>query len=121
MLPARRARDAKRPALIAVVDIDAHKAAAGARLREGDWEVRAVVDVAGFTATTVVMSPVRASRFLFWPGARSRGGPLTLTVMRDGRIRTRRPFVKRYLARRLPGLARLFRRAREEADATARV
>jgi len=121
MLPANGTGGAKRPALIAQVEVDPHKAAAGARIREGDWEVRAVVDVAGFTATTVVMNPGREGRFPLRPLPRRQGGPLTLTAMRDGQLRTRRPFVKRYLARRLPKLARLLRRAREGAGATAPV
>jgi glycosyltransferase involved in cell wall biosynthesis len=105
--------DAKRPVLIAKVKVDPSDAAAGARLKEGDWEARAIVDVAGFIATTVVTSPARRPLSLRLGTARRNGTPLTLTAMRNGRLRTRAPTMRRYLARRFPGLAARVKRVRE--------
>jgi hypothetical protein len=94
--------DAKYPVVIARADIDRAKAAAGARLPRGEWEVMVVVGAAGFRATAQTVKPPREGRL----GLR-RGRTLTLVAPRgNGRLLTR-PRLRRRVARRFPYAARL--------------
>jgi glycosyltransferase involved in cell wall biosynthesis len=99
--------EAKRPVLVGVAEIDARHAAAGSRLPSGRWEVRAVMEVAGFNATAGVIRP--AGRWV--PSALGKG-PARLSVIatRDGRLLKRVPLGRR-IAARVPGLARILRPA----------
>jgi poly(ribitol-phosphate) beta-N-acetylglucosaminyltransferase len=102
-------RSLKRPAFNVAAEVDVRKAAGGARLAPGEWEVHAVQSVAGFHASGPVMTgggPRRPSR------------PLTFWVTPDGHLR-RRPPLRRRLRRRLPRLAGLFRRARRRVATRA--
>jgi glycosyltransferase involved in cell wall biosynthesis len=80
-----------RPVLSARVEIEAARAAAGAPLPTGDWEVRAVVSVAGFSQARSV---------------RRGGAPLVLRASAPGRLVARRAFV-RMAARRLSATRRV--------------
>jgi glycosyltransferase involved in cell wall biosynthesis len=86
--------------------LDVRKAAGGAKLPPGDWEVRGIVSIAGFQAVGAMR---RAGRT----------GALALTVTNGGQViekatGTREsagpPTLKRRIARRLPWLVRLVRR-----------
>ena len=76
-----------RPELTTAVDVAASTAAAGAPLPPGDWEVRAVVTVAGFSHARSV---------------RRNGAPLVLRSSAPDRLVARRAVLPRLrLARRL--------------------
>jgi glycosyltransferase involved in cell wall biosynthesis len=76
-----------RPVLMSEIEVVAATAAAGAPLPEGDWEVRAVVSVGGFSHARSV---------------RRRGAPLVLRVPAPRRVIARSGIVPRLrLARRL--------------------
>ena len=86
-----------RPRLTTSLDVDAATAAAGTPLPHGDWEVRAVVNVAGFSHTR---------------SARRNGAPLILsstpqqlTARRD--VLLRQPMARRLAARLQPVLSLL--------------
>ncbi|HEV2770861.1 MAG TPA: glycosyltransferase family A protein [Solirubrobacteraceae bacterium] len=76
-------------------------AAAGSPLPPGDWEVFAVVTVAGFSTPRRVRGPG--------------DDPLTLIVDPAGRVVERRTALSRRVAHRVPWAARLARRARAAA------
>ena len=87
---------AVRPRLEARVDIQAADGAAGAPLPEGDWEVHALVSVAGFSDAR----PLRRN-----------GAPLVLTSSSPARVVARwavlpRPLIARRLVSRVPLVAR---------------
>lgn len=87
-----------RAVLLADARLAPATAAAGSPLPPGDWEVFAVITVAGFS------TPRRV---------RGRGDdPLTLTVDPAGRVAERRTALTRRVAHRVPWAARLARRAR---------
>ena len=116
MVSTSKGSEAKMPVLIAVSEASALEAAAGAKLPPGQWHVRVLVDVAGFTAIADAVRLAPRSRFdlLRW---RRDPRPLRITVMGDGRLRMRPP-LRRRLARRLPRRARrLLRRARRRGRA----
>jgi poly(ribitol-phosphate) beta-N-acetylglucosaminyltransferase len=106
----------KTPALVGATEISARTGAAGAPLRPDDWQLRALVHVAGFRITTDVERRPRRSRL-----ARllPRAGPrrLALSVTRDGRILRRVP-LRRRLIRLVPWLRRLARLARVPSRGT---
>jgi len=87
-----------RPVLVADARLAPHTAAAGSPLPAGDWEVFAVVTVAGFSTPRRVRGPG--------------DDPLTLTVDAAGRLVERRSALSRRVAHRVPWAARLARRAR---------
>ena len=84
--------DGARPVLSTSVDVEAATAAAGAPLPDGDWELRVIVTVAGFSNARSV-----------WRN----GAPLVLTAA-SGRLAVRRdvllrqPMMRRVLARLQP-------------------
>lgn len=87
-----------RAVLVADARLAPDRAAAGSPLPPGDWEVFAVVTVAGFSTARRV---------------RGRGDdPLTLTVDAAGQVVERRSPRSRRVAHRVPWAARLARRAR---------
>jgi glycosyltransferase involved in cell wall biosynthesis len=108
LVSAGEAGDAKKAVLIVAADVEVATAAAGSRIRAGDWEVRAVVDVAGFAA----IEPVTQTRFWAEPEQ------LVISTTPDGRLAKRR-LLRRRLARRFPRLVRLVRRGRGRGDAAA--
>jgi glycosyltransferase involved in cell wall biosynthesis len=115
LLRAPGAGEAKRPVLVAVAQVDRSRARAGASLPRGEWEVHALVEVAGFNAfARTVRRPGRL---------RSRDGPLVLVATADGRLLPRPPLGQR-AAQRFPRVAGLAKRLRlrgrgEEAPAAA--
>jgi hypothetical protein len=115
LLRAPGTRDVKRPVLVAVANVERDRAAAGSLLPRGEWEVHALVEVAGFNAFT---------RTLRQPGRlRSRERTLALMATRDGRLLTRPPLGHR-AAQRFPRVAGLAKRLRpwtrrDEAHAAA--
>ena len=116
MVSTSEGSETKMPVLIAVSEASALEAAAGAKLPPGQWHVRVLVDVAGFTAIADAVRLAPRSRFdlLRW---RRDPRPLRITVTGDGRLRMRPP-LRRRLARRLPRRARrLLRRARRRGRA----
>ena len=116
MVSTSEGSETKMPVLIAVSEASVLEAAAGARLPAGQWHVRVLVDVAGFTAIADAVRLAPRSRFdlLRW---RRDPRPLRITVTGDGRLRMRPP-LRRRLARRLPRRARrLLRRARRRGRA----
>ena len=84
--------DGVRPVLSTTADVEAATAAAGAPLPDGDWELRVIVTVAGFSNARSV---------------RRNGAPLVLTAA-SGRLAVRRdvllrqPMMRRVLARLQP-------------------
>jgi Glycosyl transferase TarS linker domain len=102
--------DAKQPVLIAATEIDPGTAAAGSKLRAGDWDVQVLVSVVDFAAVAGDMSRA-GKRF-----ARRRRKPLTLTVTRDRRLIERQE-VRRRMTRRLPGVTKRFRRFKRRGRA----
>jgi poly(ribitol-phosphate) beta-N-acetylglucosaminyltransferase len=95
-LPAKTtvALDGARPVLTTTVDVEAATAAAGGPLADGDWELRAMVTVAGFGHARSV---------------RRNGAPVVLTAA-SGRLTVRRdvllrqPMLRRLLARMQPAV-----------------
>jgi poly(ribitol-phosphate) beta-N-acetylglucosaminyltransferase len=96
-LPARTTvalEDGTRPVLRTDVDVEVATAAAGARLPDGDWELRVIVTVAGFSHARSV---------------RRNGAPVVLTAA-SGRLSVRRdvllrqPMLRRVLARLQPAM-----------------
>src|SRR5205807_6566187 len=101
--------DAKRPVLIADAELDPRTAAAGSKLPAGDWEVRALIHVAGFTASATAMARAPVRRPIAVPQWRRADAPLVVTITRDGRLQQAAP-PRRRVARRLRRLPRKFRR-----------
>jgi glycosyltransferase involved in cell wall biosynthesis len=105
---------AKQPVLVARAEIDPRKAAAGARLGAGDWQLHVNVVMAGFTAMADAVRVPARTRFPLL--ARRDPKNLILTTTRDGRL-VERPAFKRQAARRLPGLTKRWRRFRRRGRA----
>jgi poly(ribitol-phosphate) beta-N-acetylglucosaminyltransferase len=91
------------PVLIGEARVVPGKAAAGAKPRPGRWEVIASVTICGFSAAGRVRSKQSAAE-------------LEILIGAEGAVRPRRTglsALRGKLARRLPALARVFRRAKE--------
>jgi hypothetical protein len=86
--------------LTARARLEPRVAVAKANLRRGDWTVGVTASAGGFTPAGV---PAEHGRW-------SLRMPLVVTVAQDGRIVP--PRLRGEIARRLPGVARAFRRAR---------
>jgi glycosyltransferase involved in cell wall biosynthesis len=107
--------EAKQLALVAVAEVDARKAAAGSPLRPGDWKVVALMHVAGFTAEAPVSAAPSSGRSIVAWIRRRRTPPLVLSVTKGRRLIRHPRAIRRRIARRLPRLARVVRRARAAA------
>jgi glycosyltransferase involved in cell wall biosynthesis len=115
LLRAAGSGDVKRPVLVAVAELDRSKAAAGSRLPWGEWEVHALVEVAGFNAFARTVRQAGRLRY--------RDGPLALMATRDSRLLPRLPLGHR-ATQRFPRAAGIVKRLRsrargEEAPAAA--
>jgi glycosyltransferase involved in cell wall biosynthesis len=90
--------------------IEPGRAAAGSKPRPGRWEVLAAMTVCGFSAAGRVRSETSAAEY-------------EIRIGQDGAVvrRSRTPLsaVKGLVARRLPGLARVARRAKERRNPSA--
>ena len=100
--PAGRGVDGLTPVLTARARLEPRVAVAKAKLARGDWTVGITASVAGFTPPGV---PAQNGR---WPLR----VPLVVTVTSDGILP---PRLRGDVARRFPGVARVFRRARAGA------
>ena len=100
------APEARRPVLIARADIVRAKAAAGVPLPPGEWDVKVVVEVAGFRANAQSVKPPRER-----PLGIRRGSMMTLVATWEGGRLLPRPRLRRRLARRVPRVAGLMKRA----------
>jgi poly(ribitol-phosphate) beta-N-acetylglucosaminyltransferase len=91
------------PVVVAETGVDPERAAAGARLRPGEWSVRLKVGAAGFSPPPA--APLRRRR-----GAEE---PLVLTVTPGGRLLP--PGLRRTALRRFPGAVQALGRVRSKA------
>jgi glycosyltransferase involved in cell wall biosynthesis len=104
----------KAPVMIAAAEIDPRTAAAGSKLRQGEWQVHVLVSAFDYVAVTDSLR--RPASELLGRLRERNPRPLTLTATRDGRL-IERPELRRRVTRRLPRLTQRVRRFRRRGRA----